>query len=311
MERVVVRSARGRRAVLLILVLGLATLCSLVPLLGSPSLHVAAGMRNVLGMVGLVALGYAILPLAVSWMPAIVTLGVSVGVVLPHVPSSFQTIWLFLKQPGGLSTSAGALDLSWPTALTLLVAGAVSYLSLHQWHVVGGHSRSRGRAGKWGQGLRSQMHFWPVTVLAGAVQLVLVQSVLAVWGGDLRLLGSEAYSSAVLVMVPMAGVIGLFLAQSRPRSGMNLFDRQVLLGVPRDVLVIGLHVIASVLVAQLSALTLIVLVTVGCNAAMDVPAAVTLGVSVHDVAPIVRPSVGVWSQLWPQPDWGCSGGTTG
>lgn len=129
LERVTVRPAAWRRFVLVLVSLGVAVPACGAALLSDPATYgVLAAVRNVVGFLGLLLLGLGWMPQKASWLPFISVVLLTAFYASSNNPGLVETMWGFARQPGGLHTPVGELDLSWPTAVALLLMGAFRYV---------------------------------------------------------------------------------------------------------------------------------------------------------------------------------------
>ncbi|MGO4956237.1 hypothetical protein ACTQ49_03010 [Luteococcus sp. Sow4_B9] len=231
LERVAAYSPVRRRTILLSAVTVMAILATSLPVLSAPTeFGAAAAIRNVLGFVGLLLLGHSATRGRSAWVPFIVLILLTAFYSWGGHPTVAETIWGFPRQPGGVSTPDGLVDLSWPTALTIYAVGTARYLAS-----VSASSRQARRgslAQRFQQGRSGQASTLPIIALLGIIGTVKLFSTSSRWAGDLGALIPHAITGEWLAMVPVSAAIGAWAGQTRWRSGTAQFDVIAARGVP-------------------------------------------------------------------------------
>lgn len=263
LERVATRAAGYRRLLLALLVVVLGAFVCCAPLISDPAVFGAwAAVRNVVGFTGLLLLGHGLLERRVAWVPFVLVVLMTAFYGWSGHPSRAETVWGFPRQLGGLHTPSGEVDLSWPTAIALLCSGLVTYVRVED---SAGGARPRaisdGSNVLVGHGMRRQAGLvWTVGLLGIGGSMILLSRA-AGWVGSLEMLTGRAVTGEWLAMVPTSVAIGVWMGQSRHRSGTAQFDP---LG-RRGRVAVWWSAAQHVVVAILGGQSLILLVTVSAS----------------------------------------------
>lgn len=228
-DRIAVRSAAVRRAVLLGVTVVVAAVISLACFPGNlTDLGALAMLRNILALLGFGLLTLTVVPRWAGWvLPFLV--GMVASMFMDPWPLTTSTTVLYaLAMPGGLTLWDDSPDLSWWTCLVVFALGATSWLC--RWRapaLTAGTGVVRSRAGRPVDFRRGQRRSMALPVVIGVPVVVIVWTIgvqLNYWGGSVRLLVDENFPMLLMFCMPLALAGGVVAGQYRWRSGVTVWE---------------------------------------------------------------------------------------
>lgn len=189
-----------------------------------------ATWRDCLALMGIGLMGNALVHRQALWAaPLLASIG-SMTFSWPLNPRASQTLWGALRAPSQWVMHGGSTNLSGPLCIAVAIAGIA--LHCHAPSSIGWSARRASTAADRSlplpRAVRRANGQWPLAVVGGLTTAIICWGSVDTWGGSPRSLMARELPAFTFLLMPIASIIGVLVAQARWRSYTSVW--QVLSG---------------------------------------------------------------------------------